>query len=271
MSETSRNLNFLGQSGYYFFFGWCEDRNDPEKLGRIKVRIAGIHTEDKTLLPTSSLPWSQVVLPTTVNDSSMVDIQEGTCVTGFFLDGEDMQVPIINGHLPGMIKGVKHYSGKTDKTLSNYADGRKIKKRTVLSAGKVAEPPNPYAGKYPFVHGFETESGHVVEYDDTAGAERLCVTHKSGSYIQIDKTGNVVIRSATSHAINSGDSNELCQNKIVHVSKNLDITVQGNANITVQGNAVEKISGTKTINASGQIQITSSANVTIKGAKISLN
>ena len=33
-----------------------EDHNDPEQIGRVKVRCLGIHTEDKETLPTDDLP-----------------------------------------------------------------------------------------------------------------------------------------------------------------------------------------------------------------------
>ena len=35
-----------------FSKGVVEDRNDPEELGRCKVRWLGVHTEDKVLLKT---------------------------------------------------------------------------------------------------------------------------------------------------------------------------------------------------------------------------
>ena len=30
-----------------FFYGIVEDRNDPLKIGRVRVRIHGFHTDDK--------------------------------------------------------------------------------------------------------------------------------------------------------------------------------------------------------------------------------
>jgi len=41
-----------------------EDVNDPEKKGRVKVRIAGVHPSSKKDLPTEKLPWTNVQLPT---------------------------------------------------------------------------------------------------------------------------------------------------------------------------------------------------------------
>ena len=39
-----------------WWMGVVEDRQDPEQLGRCKVRIFGYHTEDINVLPTEDLP-----------------------------------------------------------------------------------------------------------------------------------------------------------------------------------------------------------------------
>ena len=38
---------FMGMDGFVWFTGVVEDRNDPSKLGRVKVRCLGLHTESK--------------------------------------------------------------------------------------------------------------------------------------------------------------------------------------------------------------------------------
>ena len=45
--------NYLGFNGFIWFNGVVEDRNDPQKLGRVRVRCVGIHTQDKAVLPTA--------------------------------------------------------------------------------------------------------------------------------------------------------------------------------------------------------------------------
>jgi hypothetical protein len=91
---------------FIWWVGVVEDRNDPEKLGRCKVRIFGYHTEDKTILPTDDLPWAIPIQP--INSASVsgigftpVGIVTGTWVTGWFLDGEDKQQPVMLGTIPG--------------------------------------------------------------------------------------------------------------------------------------------------------------------------
>ena len=39
--------DFMGRDGFIWFAGVVEDRNDPLKLGRCRVRCLGYHTEDK--------------------------------------------------------------------------------------------------------------------------------------------------------------------------------------------------------------------------------
>ena len=52
------------------FTGVVEDRHDPEKVGRVRVRCLGLHSESKTDLPTEDLPWAQPMLPTTAGGIS---------------------------------------------------------------------------------------------------------------------------------------------------------------------------------------------------------
>ena len=98
--------NYLGKNNFVWFNGVVEDRQDPQKLGRLRVRCVGIHTQDKDILPTSDLPWSQLIHPITSSGisglgSSPGFIVEGTWVFGYFRDGYAMQEPMVIGSLPG--------------------------------------------------------------------------------------------------------------------------------------------------------------------------
>ena len=98
--------NFLGKNNFIWFNGVVEDRQDPQKLGRLRVRCVGIHTDNKDDLPTSDLPWSQLIHPITSSGisglgSSPGFVVEGTWVFGYFRDGYAMQEPMVIGTLPG--------------------------------------------------------------------------------------------------------------------------------------------------------------------------
>lgn len=92
----------FNKDGFNWWIGVVEDRDDPEKLGRCKVRIFGYHTDSKELLPTRDLPWCIPIQPITSAGTSGVGSSplgpvEGSWVIGFFLDGEDMQQPAMFG------------------------------------------------------------------------------------------------------------------------------------------------------------------------------
>jgi len=85
-----------------FYIGVVEDRNDPEKLGRCRVRIFGIHSESKILLPTRDLPWAIPLLPATSASISGIGVSPTGIVTGtwvllIMLDGDECQQPMILG------------------------------------------------------------------------------------------------------------------------------------------------------------------------------
>ena len=98
--------NFYGFGEYHHFVGVVEDRNDPQKLGRVRVRILGLHISNKEELASEDLPWAMVALsPIDAGISGLGHspsfLPEGTHVIGFFRDGNEAQSPCITGVLPG--------------------------------------------------------------------------------------------------------------------------------------------------------------------------
>jgi hypothetical protein len=96
------NKNFAGRNGYIWWTGVVEDRKDPMKTGRVRVRIIGWHPESLTELPTAQLPWALVLLPTS-GAKAFSGPKEGDWVHGHFLDGESGQQPVVVGVYPGMV------------------------------------------------------------------------------------------------------------------------------------------------------------------------
>lgn len=96
------NKNFAGRNGYIWWTGVVEDRKDPLKTGRVRVRIIGWHPESLTELPTAQLPWALVLLPTS-GAKGFSGPKEGDWVHGHFLDGESAQQPVVVGVYPGMV------------------------------------------------------------------------------------------------------------------------------------------------------------------------
>lgn len=100
------NADYAGYD-FIWFFGVVEDRNDPAKLGRVRIRAFGWHSSELAKVPTESLPWAQVMMPPT--SASISDIGqspnglvEGSWVIGFFMDGEKAQNPFVLGSVHGI-------------------------------------------------------------------------------------------------------------------------------------------------------------------------
>ena len=152
---------FMGLDGFVWFTGVVEDRNDPDTLGRVRVRCLGYHTEDLIDLPTNKLPWAHVMLPVTSPSMQGLGhspsfLVEGSWVIGFFRDAIEKQQPIIIGSIPG--KPTK----RADPT-KGFNDPR-----TNESTGQPEYAGKPKYGPYP-VDGvrFKLPSGHDIGESDT--------------------------------------------------------------------------------------------------------
>ena len=87
-----------------WFLGIVEDnKNDPEKLGRVRVRVYGAHNAYLSEVPTELLPWATVMVPATYGGVSGVGrsptgIEQGSWVFGIFLDGKHSQNPLVKSN-----------------------------------------------------------------------------------------------------------------------------------------------------------------------------
>ena len=94
---------------FTWWTGVVEDRIDPLKLGRCRVRILGYHTDKKDInnIPTNKLPWatpSQPITSAAMNGigTTPTGPVEGTWVFGFFRDGKNAQDPVMIGTFGGI-------------------------------------------------------------------------------------------------------------------------------------------------------------------------
>ena len=84
-----------------WFIGVVEDRTDPLKTGRCKVRCLGFHQQNISELPTKDLPWAQLLIPPN-SQNEIKPPKEGSWVLGFFKDGKRCQEPMIISLIPGI-------------------------------------------------------------------------------------------------------------------------------------------------------------------------
>ena len=66
-------------------------------------------------------------------------------------------------------------------------------------------PPSDFQGEYGRVNTTRTQSGHIIELDDTEGAERIFIHHgPSGSYYEIRRDGSITEVTQSTKAIYTG-------------------------------------------------------------------
>ena len=402
----------MGKDGFIWWQGVVEDRHDPLFLGRCRVRILGWHTEDKTEMPTESLPWSFPIQPITSAAQTGVGTSptgpvEGTWVVGFFRDGEAAQEPVFFGTLGGIPedqapdpskqigfsdpriekpdeehpfvlsnkrllaydvdadarvprapKLVSHFSGadkidvtkestknETTKIMSgimgdkpliqvvveeygsrsaypdinfmyepttprsargiygNFAEisgplskygliNQKKKWRQALGTGfGVAENPKDkwnepdpeamYGARYPYNHVTQSESGHLIEMDDTPGKERLHWYHRAGTFTEIGALGHRITKVVSEDfKINlMNDYHRVVGSKYENIVGKLDVVSgkyfhkckSGVFKVEAQGDIIfDNPTADFTVKSKGIILDASGGAIVIKGRSISI-
>lgn len=214
-----------------WFIGAVTTINDPLQLGRVKVRVDGIH-DDTVLIPDNTLPWAQCVVPITQGGTNEygnnLGIQVGSRVFGVFLDGVNSQMPLVLGSMPKYEE-----ASASGKSTNRLATGTNTITKTPDTV--TGEPASPYNAQYPYNYVYQTPRGHVVEIDDTPDAERIHIYHKSGTFVEMHPNGDVVTQHKNGFRTVTG-------NDKLHVTGNLNIVADGD--ITIDGRTINLNSGT---------------------------
>ena len=135
MEDLNFKKNFVGRDGFVWWIGqiapedvWIENfgTNDKAWGQRYKVRIMGYHPYSTAELKDEDLPWAQVLTSAgnsgSQNTAETVRLAQGDVVVGFFLDGQNAQVPMIMGSFAN---------------TTQWADLKKLWKES-------GEPPSPF-------------------------------------------------------------------------------------------------------------------------------
>ena len=109
IEEQLLKTNFIGRDGFRWWVGQVAQQktqgvqvNGGGWGNRFKVRILGYHPYSEVDLPDEDLPWAQVLLGVSdgsgaANRSKTVRLSPSDTVFGFFLDGDNAQIPVITG------------------------------------------------------------------------------------------------------------------------------------------------------------------------------
>lgn len=355
--------DFMGKNGFVWWQGVVEDIYDPLRLGRVRVRVLGWHTDDKTQIPTANLPWAAVLMPAnnpfvSGKGWSPNGLLQGSWVIGFYRDGLNAQEPVVMGTIGGIntvnipiptpdefglvmddqkyrdlvisymkekeksietaLDRTKNDVGlkpdqlpinpaiNTDRGFSDpegvypmvsrlgeadtnrLARGENIeftivdkKNKSLVSsdtaiAGNWSEPVSPYRARYPFNHVYESTAGHVIEYDDTPGGERLHWYHCSGTFQEIHPKGSMVQKVVSNAwditmndkmiyvkgnaSFNAGKTLKIMMGRDldIEVGGDAKLYIKGDMSVDVGGNYLQKVKGTCTLASEGPMALISS-------------
>lgn len=111
------NTEYYGDDTRWFI-GEVKSIADPDQLGRVRVRIFGLHSTNTSLISNTDLPWANVVLPVTQGGTQTTTqptgIQVGARVFGVFVDGKHSQMPLVLGSIPHNPTFRINYDGPSD-------------------------------------------------------------------------------------------------------------------------------------------------------------
>jgi hypothetical protein len=151
IDESLLKSNFVGRDGFRWWIGQIPPSADQGAQingggwgNRFKVRIMGYHPANEEELSNEDLPWAQVLIPPTAgtggaNRSASVMLTQGDIVFGFFLDGDNGQIPVIMGAF-GKTSAVPtpDYS-QPFAPFTGYTDKIKKPPKTVLPQGEAGD------------------------------------------------------------------------------------------------------------------------------------
>ena len=289
-------MSSKGFKNLVWFMGVVEDNNDPQKLGRVKVRCFAFHTEDKELLPTDDLPWAYII---SGNFSAAITVpQLNSWAWGFFIDGEYAQQPMLIGTMLGMPTQAtlpsEGFSANSQELpvcdlnqpdISRLARGENVDQTSVAAKNITAmpgietadgaswsQPSSPYSASYPnnWVH--ETKSGHVFELDDTPGAERINLYHTAGSFVEMDASGTMVIKSGGNmYMIIEANGNVYIDGKYsVTATGDMSLYAKNDMTIKVDGNLKTNVHGNYELNVAGYMNTNVGEAIRTRGLKVAL-
>lgn len=254
-----------------------EDNKDPKMMGRVRVRIAGLHSENKTdsskkdvdFIPTNLLPWATPAYPITSSTiSGDCDFAVPLCGSIVLVDFFDSAkqcpfyfatIPVMFDNKPDSAIGFSDPASvnptadyTNESPINNLAKGMNSDMGAALTGTNITEPSQSYAAEYPFnkVFAFGNLS---IEMDNTDTKERVRIIGPEKSYIEMKSDGTIVIKSAQDkYILATGDCNLFGGTNINMTAKTgvINIVANTDTNITTTG---------------GNVDITASGVVNLKG------
>lgn len=118
------------------------------------------------------------------------------------------------------------------------------------------EPVTKYEGEYPYNKSYKSESGHLIEIDDTPGKERLLDQHVSGTYVEMQPDGDLVTK--------------VVRDGYTIVCGSDTVSIEGTALVSITGDCNLRVGGYLTITADKGINISTKGDFRLKAKSINM-
>ena len=207
-----------------FYRGIVVDNLDPDKKGRVKVRIPqiyGTNNNVQTFVPTTSIPWATCAVNNASNDSGTFlppNIGDTVFVT---FEGGDYKHPIYFGGI---------YTNRSEDDNTKGVGSKKVYDDEIIPVVSDDLPLEVTNGTERVL--YKSLKGAVIYMDDRDGAECIKITDQSGQSIIMEnlsdealkRRGNALGTNTNSQVVitnNAGDSVSLTQGQVSIKSKNI--------------------------------------------------
>jgi len=295
------NNYFMGQDGFTWFIGVVEDRQDPKKAGRVRVRCLGYHSAKTEDIPTEDLPWASIMMPVTAGGNSGIGtsshfLLEGTWVVGFFRDPAK-QEPVIMGALPGMnTVETTNFTIASSSEIGGFSKGEGFKdpkgvyptelyldKPDTNLLAQESTDTHPSREKKDAKDSWSTASGSAEQPATTQTSAKYPTNHvfetETGHYVEFDDTkGNerihlyhkmgtfIEIDSAGNMIIKTvgNVTNIVAGNMDTYVKGNYSVSVGGNIDVYTGGNLTELVDGNRKTTITGNDEVAITGTLTAK-------
>lgn len=265
------------------YFGIVEDVADPREIGRVRVRVFGIHNEDIKKVPVETLPWATCMFSSSDASSSGIGesnnlVPGSKVIVSFAENDEYKQSPIVLGSIKSLPSrrlinkgftdpngGYPKVSESTDvpeEATSGWRDSVSAKAKHEARKENIPTARNTKSSSMPWdmpdefkrrktIYGknrvTKTEGGSVSEKDSTPGFERNSEFHPSGTFETVYANGDKVIN------VVGDDFEIILKDKRIYVKGDCSLTVSGDMRTLVEGdnylevlgNSFETIHGNK--------------------------
>lgn len=257
LPTTSSGISGLGQSPSFLVEGsWVmgyfrdgQKRQEPTVLGSLPGKPSELGKTDKGFydpnfrLDKDGEPTEISVYPTTTDEPD---------VNRLAVNNKEKEHSSLTARKASRITGI----ATADFNTTTAADGSSI----AASDGDTFDQTEiPYNAVYPYNHVYESESGHIKEYDDSFVIDedgvrtnhyRIYERHSSGTSTEIDNAGN------QTNIIKSSHYQLISKDKKVYVAGNSDITIDGRHKLYINKN--------NTVDNHYDIQIGAGASINIQ-------